>query len=276
MSVGFTEVADRVYVLRQPGLDVNVTLIVGDAAALVVDTLSTPDEATELIRAARQVTGLPWSVVNTHHHFDHCFGNELVAGDPPAAIWAHQETARLLHRPVETIRTEAYQEMAPTHPRLAEALRHATVRPPDHTVARTESVDLGGRTVQLWHPGRGHTVGDLVVRIPDADVLVAGDLVEQSGPPSFTDAYPLEWPDTLAELLRELGPDSVVVPGHGDRVGRDFVAAQHSELVALEWLIRAGHADDAPIERVAAQAPYDPLVAAPAVARGYAELANRA
>ena len=44
----FTELADRVYLLRYPVLDVNVTLVVGDGAALVVDTLSTPAQATEL------------------------------------------------------------------------------------------------------------------------------------------------------------------------------------------------------------------------------------
>lgn len=55
----------------------------------------------------------------------------------------------------------------------------------------------------------------------------------------------------------------------------DFVRAQHTDLVALEWLIRDGHADGAPVERAAARAPYGLPGAAVAVARGYAELANR-
>ncbi len=37
----FVEVADRVLVLREPVLAVNVTLVLGDGAALLVDTLST-------------------------------------------------------------------------------------------------------------------------------------------------------------------------------------------------------------------------------------------
>ncbi|MFY1637783.1 MBL fold metallo-hydrolase [Solwaraspora sp. WMMB335] len=276
MSATFVEVADRVYVLRRHLLDVNSTLIVGDTAALVVDTGATAADATELVAAARRLTGRPWSVVNTHHHFDHCFGNRTVAGDPPAEVWAHQEAARLLRRPVEVIRAEAYQEMAASHPRLAERLNQAAVHPPDRTVTRTATVDLGGRTAQLWHPGRGHTIGDLVVHVPDADVLIAGDLVEQGAPPTFDDAYPLEWPDTVAEMLRRLGPASVVVPGHGACVDAAFVQAQHTDLVALDWLIRQGHADGAPVDRVAAEAPFGPQVAAVAIARGYAELGNRA
>jgi glyoxylase-like metal-dependent hydrolase (beta-lactamase superfamily II) len=275
MSAGFVEVADRVYVLRRQRLDVNSTLIVGRMAAVIVDTGSTPAEATELVEAARRITGLPWSVVNTHHHFDHCFGNQLLVGDPPVDVWAHRETARLLNRPVEAIRDEAYREMADVDPQLAAQLRHAVVHPPGRTVARRATLDLGGRTVELWHPGRGHTIGDLVVHVPDADTLIAGDLVEQGAAPSFDDSYPLEWPDTLAAVLRRLGRSSVVVPGHGACVDTDFVRDQHADLVALEWLIRDGHADDAPVERVAAQAPFGPKVASVAVTRGYAELANR-
>jgi len=276
MSARFVEVGDRVYVLRRPRLDVNSTLVVGAAAAVLVDTGSTPAEAAELVEAARRITHLPWSVVNTHHHFDHCFGNQVAAGDPPAPVWAHQEAARLLARPVEVVRDEAYREMIGHDPQLAEQLSHAVVHPPDRTVTRAATLDLGGRVVELWHPGRGHTIGDLVVHVPDADLLVAGDLVEQGAPPSFDDAYPLEWSDTLAAVLRRLGPASVVVPGHGACVGVDFVRAQHADLVALEWLIRDGHADGAPPERVAARAPFGPQAAGVAVVRGYAELSNRA
>lgn len=198
-SGDFAEVADRVYVLRRQRLDVNSTLIVGADRAVVVDTGSTPAEATALVEAARRITGLPWSVVNTHHHFDHCFGNRIVAGDPPADVWAHPEAARLLHRPVEVIRDEAYREMVDHDPQLAARLRDAQIHPPDRTVARTAPLDLGGRIVQVWHPGRGHTAGDLVVHVPDADVLVAGDLVEEGAPRRST--TPTRWSGRTRWLL---------------------------------------------------------------------------
>src|SRR3954471_9002503 len=89
----FAEVADRVFVLRYPVLDANVTLVTGPGPALVVDTLSTRRQA-ELVRdAARRITRGPLTVVNTHHHFDHTFGNAYLGA---VQILAHPEAAALL------------------------------------------------------------------------------------------------------------------------------------------------------------------------------------
>jgi glyoxylase-like metal-dependent hydrolase (beta-lactamase superfamily II) len=107
------------------------------------------------------------------------------------------------------------------------------------------------------------------------DVVVAGDLVEESGPPDFGDAYPLEWPETLAALAHLLSPPAVVVPGHGAPVDRAFVLAQHGQLTELDWLIRDGHADGAPERAVAARSPFGPEHSLVAVHRGYAELSGR-
>jgi glyoxylase-like metal-dependent hydrolase (beta-lactamase superfamily II) len=270
----FVEVGRDVYALRYPVLDVNVTLVVGDGEALLVDTLSTAAQAEELAAAARKVTPHPWTIVNTHHHFDHCFGNATVA-DADRPIWAHEEAADLLRDQADRLQRRWYEEFLAIDPELAEGLARAQVLVPSRTVHTESTVEIGGRPVVLRHLGRGHTGGDLVVHVPDADVLVAGDLVEESGPPMFGDAYPLEWPETLAALLRIILPTTVVVPGHGALVDRDFVARQHAELAHLAWLIRDGDADEAPAEAVAAGAPFGPLVALTAVRRGYAELAGR-
>ena len=276
MTIAFTEIADRVYLLRHPVLDVNVTLLVGADAALIVDTLSTPAQAAELVAAARTLTPHPWTVVNTHHHFDHCFGNAVLAGDPPRPIYAHEETATLLREQPEAVRRWAYDEMRLTEPALAEELVGVTILAPTHPVRSSASLDIGGRPVVLRFLGRGHTGGDLTVHFPDADVLIAGDLVEESGPPHFGESYPLEWPETVAALLRLATPRTTVVPGHGAVVDVDRVHAQHADLTTLAWLIRDGHADDVPPERVAAQAPFGPRPALTAVHRGYAELTGDA
>ena len=274
MTPAFAEVGDRVYVMRYPVLDVNVTLIVGDGAAAVVDTLSTTAQAEELAALARHITPHPWTIINTHHHFDHCFGNAALAGDPAARVIAHEEAARLLRERADSVRRRAYEEVLCDHPQLAEQLARTHVLAPTHTVHQRSMLDIGGRRVELHHFGRGHTAGDLIVHVPDTDVLIAGDLVEESGPPSFGESYPLEWPETLADALRLTTPRTIVVPGHGALVGQSFVRGQHDDLAALAWLIRYGHADDAPPEAVAARASFGPTAALPAVRRGYAELGN--
>ncbi len=271
---GLRRVADGVLVLRHPVLDVNATVVLGEQAALVVDTLSTAAQARELHTAVREVTPLPLIVVNTHFHFDHCHGNSVLA-DGARPIWGHVNTAtQLRERGAHWLR-RWYQQWLADEPELARELAAATVVPPDHPVTRATALDLGGREVLLRHYGRGHTDGDLVVLVPDAAVVLAGDLVEQGGPPDFADGYPLEWPDTVAALLRDTPAGAVLVPGHGDLVDVGFVTAQHAELAALDWLIRQGDADGAPAPAVAAQAPFGPAAALVAVQRGYAQLAGR-
>ncbi|KAB1937505.1 MBL fold metallo-hydrolase [Micromonospora sp. ALFpr18c] len=272
MTAGFVEVADRVYVRPEPLLRVNVTLVVGADEALLVDTLSSAAQATALADAVRAVTDRPLTIVNTHHHYDHCFGNAVLAGDPPRPVYAHHLAAAALREQPERLRRQAYEELRQEHPALAAELADTPLLAPTHIVQTETELDLGGRRVLLRHPGRGHTDADLVVHVPDADVLVAGDLVEQSGPPAFEDSYPLQWPDAVTDLLRLTTARTLVVPGHGDPVDVEFVRAQHAELARLAWLIRAANTGGAPPERVAAEAPFGARAALVAANRGYQEL----
>jgi glyoxylase-like metal-dependent hydrolase (beta-lactamase superfamily II) len=269
----FTEIGPDVYVWRYPVLDVNVSLIVGGEVAVLVDTLSTPAQAIELAGAVRAVTPLPLAIVNTHHHFDHCFGNAVLAG-AGVSIWAHEAAATILREDGAKLQRAWTEEYAAVDPVLAEGIANATVRVPDRTFLTESIMDIGGRTVELRHFGRGHTEGDLVAAVPDALVLIAGDLVEQGAPPSFVDSFPLEWPETLAGI-RHLDWIATVVPGHGSTVDMDFVRAQHDELTELAWLIRDGHRDGAPIEAVAAKSSLGPNAALLAVRRGYLDLDGR-
>jgi glyoxylase-like metal-dependent hydrolase (beta-lactamase superfamily II) len=274
-----TEIGPEVYVLRQPVLDVNATLIVGGELALVVDTLSTARQAGELLSAVRAVTALPLVVINTHHHFDHCYGNATLAdASPGTTIWAHQSAALALRERGADLHSAVLAGLEPGDPEFAAAVAAVEIRPPDRVILEESIMDLGGRSVDLRHFGRGHTDGDLVITVPDAGVLLAGDLVEEGAPPSFDDSYPVEWPETLAAVLHAMvtgGVVTTVLPGHGSPVGSDFVRAQHEELTSLAWLIREGHADGAEVDSVVAKAAYAPDVARTAIIRGYAELDGR-
>jgi glyoxylase-like metal-dependent hydrolase (beta-lactamase superfamily II) len=249
----FTEIASGVHVLRYPVLDVNSTLIVGGEVAVVVDTLSTEAQAGELLAAVRALTDLPLVIINTHHHFDHTYGNKVLASaSPGSAVWAHESAAAALRSEGALWQREWYEELRPTDPALADSIAAVDVLAPNRTVHTESTMDIGGRVLELRHLGRGHTEGDLVVLVPDAAVLLAGDLIEQGAPPSFDDSFPIDWPDTVHQLLHLATLATVVVPGHGGLVDADFVRAQHDELAELAWLIRAGHADGAPAPEVGA------------------------
>lgn len=271
----FTEIADGVFVLVYPYLRVNCTLITGETGALLVDTLSTEAQARELQEAVLRVTTKPLGIVNTHFHFDHCFGNATLAG-PQTPIWGHRECGRELREHGREWQRAWEQELLPADEPTARQVGQVTLRPPTADVDREDLIDIGGRLVRLaWH-GRGHTAGDLVVRVDD--VLVAGDLVEEGAPPGFADSYPLDWPETLRALARTVGPETVVVPGHGELVDAEFLTIAHDEMAALDWLIRDAHGDSGDVAKVAAASSLarwgeaGRREAEHAVRRGYAQL----
>ncbi len=269
----FTEVADRVWVLRHSWFDVNITAVGGERGLVVVDTHASSVAAGEVIAELRALDrGAPVAVVNTHEHFDHTFGNATFLdeyGDLP--VHATEEAADRTIPAGERIKRE-YD--GSDDPRAAEVLA-TPIRPADRTFSSASVIDLGDRLVELVHPGRGHTGGDLVVRVPDADVLLAGDLVEESAPPALgADCWPLEWAPTLDLVLGLLSPASVVVPGHGAVVDRVFVEQQCDELRAVAETLRglAGQGVPEAEALAAADWPFPPEALQHAVARAYAQL----
>jgi glyoxylase-like metal-dependent hydrolase (beta-lactamase superfamily II) len=75
------------------------------------------------------------------------------------------------------------------------------------------SVWLGRREVRIMHIGRGHTAGDIVAYVPDANVVFSGDLVEYHSACYCGDAHFTDWPATL-DRLAEFSA-TALVPGRG-------------------------------------------------------------
>jgi len=196
---------------------VNLGLVVGTDAALLVDTGSSPEHGRAVRASVAYVTDRPLvGAVVTHWHYDHAFG--LAAFDDLSTI-GHESLLERLGSP------EATTEAA----RLG--LDPAELAGPNRLIVVATAVDLGGRRVEIAHLGRGHTDGDLVVVVSDADLVFAGDLIESAGPPSFgPDAVPNEWAGTLDGLIGLMTAKTVAVPGHGEPVGREFVFEQRGRI----------------------------------------------
>jgi glyoxylase-like metal-dependent hydrolase (beta-lactamase superfamily II) len=249
VSGDWAEVGDGVFARRYQPWDVTVGVVVGTAGVMVVDTRSTAAEGQQLRADVRRLDHrAPRWVVNTHDHFDHVAGNLAFTGPgAEAGLWGH--------------------------PSLA-----ATVSPPpSHPVERAVNVDLGDRTVVLRHLGPAHTAGDVVVTVAGAGVTFAGDLVEESGPPSYgDDSFPLEWPLAAARLVGLLREGDRVVPGHGRVVDRGFVVAQQRALAEAARAVRDLWVGEVPVdgavEEARARWPFPPTFVAAAVRRAYALL----
>lgn len=270
----FTEIADRVWVAHYEFIDLNVGLVGGDRGLVVVDTYASAPLARGVIDDVRALgAGEVVAVVNTHEHFDHTFGNGAFrqaygAGLP---IHATEEAAARTIPSGEAwkAKSEAYDD-----PRVPD-IRATEIVPADRTFSSAAVIDLGDRYLELLHPGRGHTAGDLVVKVSDADVLLAGDLVEQSGPPAYgDDCHPMDWPLTLDLVLGLLSPSSVVVPGHGGLVDRAFVQDQRADIGVVAETIRDLAAQGVPVDDAlaAGEWPFPAERLADAVRRGYAQL----
>jgi glyoxylase-like metal-dependent hydrolase (beta-lactamase superfamily II) len=250
MDGRWVEVGDGVLARRYPELDLTVGLVLGAERALVVDTRGDARQGAELAAAVRTITPLRLAVAITHAHFDHCFGTAAFA---PAPVYALPRCRDVLAATAAAQRSRwvtYYRDRG--DPGTADAL--AATEPPLPDADAPAVVDLGGRRAELRHLGRGHTDHDLVVTVPDAGVVFAGDLVEQGAPPDLGDAVVPEWPATLDALLA-LEPRTVV-PGHGDPVAPAFVAAQRAELAEVAALHAAVERGELPAAEAARRSPH--------------------
>lgn len=254
---GFVEVADGVLVATYRPWRVNVGLVLGGEAALVVDTGWSLAAGRRVVDDVRRVTGLPVRhVVDTHVHFDHAWGAGAFAA---ATLHAHDHVARAQTGDTARIKAAlradpgAAPEYGYDEQDVADALA-TDPRPPDALVDRSARVDLGGRVVTLSWTGRAHTDGDLAVHVPDAAVVFLGDVVEDEPLPAFGgDSYPLEWAGTLTAHLDRLDEAAVVVPGHGPAASYGWAVAQRDDVARAVQAVQDVLSREPSVERAVAR-----------------------
>lgn len=261
----FEEIRDGVRrAVAQPEA-VTVGLVTGERGSLVIDTGSSPAQGAAIRAAAEHATGLPvLAAVATHWHFDHFFGLSAFADLP---TFGHESLAARLDDP------ELAREAA------ALGVSVGSISAPNTPFHLARVVDLGDRRVELVHFGPGHTEGDVVAIVPDAQVVFCGDLLEQAAPPSFgPDCRIRSWASTLDGVLGLLGPDSLVVPGHGDPFDRFFAFNQRAQISAVhgqvEYLISQGIGLTEAAER--GEWPFDRAVVERLLPVAYAQLSTGA
>ncbi|MEV6579172.1 MBL fold metallo-hydrolase [Streptomyces sp. NPDC051582] len=224
--------ATGVYAYVQPdgGWCLNNAGFVSDGGrTLLIDTAATERRALALREA---VVGagvpLPRTVVNTHHHGDHTYGNAVFA--PEALILGH-----------DNARTE---QIAAGH--QLELIWPATdfgsveITAPDLTYSDRTTLHLGETEVRVIHPGVAHTTGDSIVFLPRQGIVFTGDLVFAGGTP-FLAMGSLAGSLRALELLRSLDAQTVV-PGHGPLTDPSAYEATERYLRYVAELAREGRA----------------------------------
>src|ERR1700727_922848 len=205
--ISFDAIGPDLYAFTAEG-DPNSGIIVGDDGVMVIDAQATPVMAEQVIARVKAVTDKPIKyVLLTPYHAVRVLGASAYSG---AEILASADTRNLI---VERGKADMDSEIGRL-PRLFRAvgsipgLTWLTITFPDQV-----SVWLGKREVRIMHIGRGHTAGDVVAYVPDANVVFSGDLVEYHSACYCGDAHFTDWPATLDRLAGFSA--SAPVPGRG-------------------------------------------------------------
>ncbi len=186
------KVKDDLFVIHNDFVPGNTTVLITNEGVVLVDDKFEIDHD-NIVAAVKKLTNQPIKyVINTHHHADHSGGNAKLQAMSVQAIASEQARDNMVDGKLTGLPTMVFDHHA--------------------------HVYLGGKNVELYHFGRAHTNGDVVVYFPTQRTLAAGDMF------TFGDATPelidyagggsaKEWTSTLDSAL-QLDFDNVV-PGHG-------------------------------------------------------------
>ncbi len=205
----------------------NAGFIIGDDGVLVVDSFEDPAAAQALLKVIREKTPLPLRyVVNTHYHLDHVAGNgvfqaagAVILAQRNVRAWERTENLKFFGDKI----TPAQRKTVQSFVLPSVVYRHGM------------ELYLGQRKVVV-RVLPGHTGGDSIVVVPDADVVFTGDLFWNHSLPNLIDA------DTSAQIRSNAVfghdyPAATFVPGHGQIGHAADVAAFRGYLLALRQAI---------------------------------------
>ena len=236
----------------------NTVFIIGKRDVTVVDANISSEDTREVLAELRKITAKPVRyVVNTHWHEDHIIGNRVYreafpgvkfighrstledlptvgAGNRKGSVENGKGFVELLKNLLGKGENLAGQKLAEEERlgyasdiRLVESYLNEApdfqIILPDVLVEKRMEFDDGKRRVEILHFGRAHTGADLVVHLPQEKIVAAGDLLVLPVPLVGSTSYPLEYAQTLENLLQLKA--KIIVPGHG-AVQRDDAYAR--------------------------------------------------
>lgn len=238
----------------------NGGFIVGKDAAILIEGFVSAAGAAFQLETLRAISQVPAKgALDTHYHFDHSMGN-AVYGANGIGLWAHATTAKRIYEsygawqhmtkaevtaPYEKQLAAAKSDVAKKHfqgdiatvGNVYEMVSASQLALPNHVVDTSNGphkVDLGGVTAVIEHYP-GHSGTDLIVRVPDQNVVYTGDLLFNGiFPVTFDEQATISgWRATL-KTFASWDKDTFFVPGHGQLCGQETVAMFRSVFDDIE------------------------------------------
>jgi len=229
----------------------NGGFLAGKDSALLIEGFTTPGGAAFQMEALRMVSQVAVKgALDTHYHFDHSMGNSFY-GANGVQLWAHASAAKRIVDnyaplqgadkeavlgPMEKLVKDAKSDTERAHAQsdlnavtgVFQIANASILSLPNHPIDPAKlpmNMDLGGLTAVIEsYPG--HSGTDMVVRVPDQNVVYTGDLLFSGWYPVCFDekATVSGWRETLKKFAA-LDKDTVFVPGHGQICGQEGIAA---------------------------------------------------
>jgi len=256
------KVADGIFAaIAKPGglASGNAGFIASSDGVVVFDTFFTPTAAKELVEAVGHETKAPIKfAINSHYHLDHTGGNQVftamkvpIIGHEKLLEWETTKNKRFLPEPAELARrradavkqlgetpadaTEKRTQLERQIRRYDEMASIVLTNPTETLRSGTRKLRLGKRQVILFTMP-GHTGGDLLAYIPDANVLFMGDMGWRKTLPNLVDASVGAWVLSLDKILK-LYPTAKFIPGHGEVATADDIREFRNYLADLKMRV---------------------------------------
>ena len=249
------KLSPNVLVIKNGGA--NVTVISTDEGLVLVDTFNSPGAAKRGRKLIEAFSDKPIRyAINTHYHADHSFGNQVF--DDALIISTHdyapRATARYSNRDADlqqgitemeeqlktaesgTEQAEALKREIALYHRILADSRGFILTPPEISLKGSATLTLGNRTFHILYTGSAHTHADLVVHVPEENLLVMGDLFWDRYIPyiDLHESDPLGWIAFLDKLSKLNNEIEYVVPGHGDVQGPEALTTM-LQLMQTLW-----------------------------------------
>ncbi|MDG1352322.1 MAG: MBL fold metallo-hydrolase [Sulfitobacter sp.] len=239
-KITFDEIGRDLWAFTAEG-DPNSGVIIGDESVMIVEAQATPRLANKVIEQVRKVTDKPIShVVLTHYHAVRVLGASGYGADQ--IIMGEAARGMVMERGQEDWDSE-FQRF----PRLFEGYESIPgLTFPTTTFNDRMTVHLGKRRVDLMHLGRAHTAGDIVIHVPDENVMFTGDIVEDHSACYCGDGHFADWGNTL-DAIKAYDVNSIAPGRGGALIGKEAVNR------AIESTRDFVNSTYAPAARVAAQ-----------------------
>lgn len=236
------KINERVYAFLGPmgqpsahnqGYMVNSTVIIGEQGVILIDSGASDEVGKHLGKAIAKLTTKPVThVINTHHHGDHVLGN-IVFGK---AEIISSEICR------EMVNKTGDEWIALMESLIGHKLPNTRPVPASVTYAgentRTERT-IQGVKLEFWVPAGSHTVGDMMVYLPEDKVLVGGDILVNRTIPVMRDALVKNWVGTLKQV--RTFDAKTIVPGHGPLMKQEDVSELQRQMDVFYTGVEAGY-----------------------------------